>query len=175
VGLTLVVPPALFLAGAALRRHRPATLIRRSWNAEVRVWHVALALGAVAALAVVVLRRGNDPVIGVSEIELTLRQTLGELFARPRFKELLGHPLALLGLGLTAWPSWSRWALLTGGVVAQASILNSFSHYHTPLTISLERTLVALVGGLVIGLVALPLVRLATRLVGRWLQAAPDA
>src|SRR5690606_12162154 len=165
VGLTLIVPPALFLAGAALRRRRPAAWVKLGWNAEVRVWHVALVLGAVAALAVVVLRRGNDPVIGVSELELTLRQTLGELFARPRFKELFGHPLAVLGLGLTAWPSWLRWSLLTGGVVAQASILNSFSHYHTPLAISVERTLVALVGGLIIGLVALPVARLATRLV----------
>lgn len=175
VGLTLVVPPALFLAGAALRRRRPAAWVKLGWNAEVRVWHVALVLGAVAALAVVVLRRGNDPVIGVSDFELTVRQTLGELFARPRFKELFGHPLALLGLGMSAWPGWLRWSLLTGGVVAQASVLNSFSHYHTPLSISLERTLVALVGGILIGLVALPLARLATRLVGRWLAAAADA
>ena len=175
VGLTLVVPPALFLAGAALRTRRPAAWVKLGWNAEVRVWHVALVLGAVAALAVVVLRRGNDPVIGVSDLELTLRQTLGELFARPRFKELFGHPLAVLGLGLTAWPSWLRWSLITGGVVAQASVLNSFSHYHTPLAISLERTLVALVGGLIIGLVALPLARLATRLVRRWLAAEADS
>jgi len=175
VGLTLVVPPALFLAGAALKRRRPASWVKLGWNAEVRVWHVVLALGAVAALAVVVLRRGNDPVIGVSEVELTLRQTLGELFARPRFKELFGHPLAVLGLGVTAWPGWLRWSLLTGGVVAQASVLNSFSHYHTPLAISLERTAVALVGGLLIGLAALPLARLATRLVSHWLASASDA
>src|SRR5690606_19746804 len=116
-----------------------------------------------------------DPVIGVSELELTLRQTLGELFARPRFKELFGHPLAVLGLGVSTWPGWLRWSLLTGGVVAQASVLNSFSHYHTPLSISLERTLVALVGGLLIGLVALPVARLATSLVRRWLAAATDA
>jgi hypothetical protein len=174
VGLTLVVPPALFLAGAALRRRRPASWLKLSWDAQVRVWHVALALGAIAALGVVVLRRGNDPVIGVSDLELTLRQTLGELFARPRFKELFGHPLAVLGLGMSAWPGWLRWSLLTGGVVAQASVLNSFSHYHTPLSISLERTAVALVGGLLIGLVALPLARLATNLVRRWLAAASE-
>lgn len=175
VGLTLVVPPALFLAGAALRRRRPVDWVRLGWNAEVRVWHVVLALGAIAALGIVVLRRGNDPVIGVSDLELTLRQTLGEMFARPRFKELLGHPLAVLGLGMTPWPGWLRWSLLTGGVVAQASVLNSFSHYHTPLAISLERTAVALVGGLLIGLIALPLARLATRLVKRWLAAPREA
>src|SRR5690606_17664864 len=121
------------------------------------------------------LRRGNDPVIGVSQVELGLRQLLGEYFARPRFKELVGHPLAVLGLGMRTWPGWLRAVLLTGGVVAQASILNSFSHYHTPLAVSLERTLAALVIGVAIGLVLLIIARLGTRWVGRWLAATPTS
>ncbi len=174
VGLTLVVPPALFLAAYMLRFHRPATWVKRLWHAEVRAGHVALALVGVAALAVVVLRRGNDPVIGVSQFELTLRQLLGEYFARPRFKELVGHPLALLALALPAWPAWLRAALLTAGVIAQASILNSFSHYHTPLLVSLERTGVALLVGVVVGLVLLPIAALVTRLLRQWLAGADD-
>lgn len=172
VGLTLVVPPALFLAGYMLRFHGPAAWVKRLWNAEVRVGHVALALMGVAALALVLLRRGNEPVIGVSQFELTLRQLLGEHFARPRFKELIGHPLALVGLSLPAWPTWLRVLLLTGGVVAQASVLNSFSHYHTPLLVSLERTGVALLVGVVAGLVLVPLAALATRLLRAWLAGA---
>src|SRR5690606_31275794 len=128
VGATLVVPPALFLAAFTLRKYTLAALVKGAWNAEVRVWHVALAGLGVVAVGLVLLRRGNDPVIGVSQIELGLRQLLGEYFARPRFKELIGHPLAILGLGLRRWPRWLRGLLLTGGVVAQASILNSFSH-----------------------------------------------
>ena len=54
-------------------------------------------------------------------------------------------------------------------MVAQASILNSFSHYHTPLLISLERTLLALALGLALGLALAPLVRSAVWLVRRWL------
>lgn len=170
VGLTLVVPPALFLAGYMLRYDRPAAWVRRLVSAEVRFGHVALGLVAVAALAVVILRRGNDPVIGVSQFELTIRQLLGEFVARPRFKELFGHPAAFLALALPAWPAWLRGALLTGGVIAQASILNSFSHYHTPLLISLERTGVALLVGVIIGAVLLPLAIVATRLLRRWLS-----
>lgn len=174
VGLTLVVPPVLFLAGYMLRFHRPAVWVKRLWGAEVRVGHVAMAMVAVAALAVVILRRGNDPVIGVSQFELTLRQLLGEFVARPRFKELFGHPAAFLGLTLTMWPTWLRGTLLTAGVVAQASILNSFSHYHTPLLISLERTGVALAVGVLAGLVLLPIALLATRLITRWLAGADE-
>lgn len=187
VGATLVIPPALFLFAFALDQHSLAGWLRRIWTAEVRFAHVLLALGALAAVALVVLRRGNDPVIGVSELELALRQLLGEYFARPRFKELIGHPLALLGLGASLalaggkavggtagsipreLPTWVFGGLLTGGVIAQASILNSFSHYHTPLLVSLERTVVALVIGVVVGVALLVVVRLVAGPIGRWL------
>ena len=169
VGATLVVPPAVFLVAFALRYRRPAEWVRALWGAEVRVGHVAIALIGVAALAVVVLRRGNDPVIGVTSFELGMRQLLGEYFARPRFKELIGHPLAFLALALPTLPAWSRGALLTVGVVAQASILNSFSHYHTPLLVSLERSLVALVIGAAVGLVLWPAVSAALRFLRTWL------
>ncbi|MFA5595409.1 MAG: DUF5693 family protein [Trueperaceae bacterium] len=175
VGLTLVVPPALFLVGYMLRFHRPAVWVKRLWGAEVRVGHVAMGMVAVAALAVVILRRGNDPVIGVSQFELALRQLLGEFVARPRFKELFGHPAAFLALTLPMWPTWLRGTLLTAGVVAQASILNSFSHYHTPLLISLERTGVALAIGVLVGVVLLPIALLATRLLRGWLAGAEEA
>ena len=89
---------------------------------------------------------------------------------RPRFKELLGHPLAVLALGNSHWAAWVRGLGLTGGVIAQATILNSFSHYHTPLLISLERTLVALVLGSLLGLIGLPISRWVVALVARWLQ-----
>lgn len=174
VGATLVVPPALFFAACALRRRPLRDWVRDTWDASIKVWHLAIGLVAVAAIALVLLRRGNDPVIGVSQLELSFRALLGEYFARPRFKELIGHPMAVLGLGMAAWPAWLRWLLLTGGVVAQASVLNSFSHYHTPVLVSLERTAAALAIGLVVGLAALAVARWLTRALGTWL-AAPDS
>lgn len=174
VGLTLVVPPALFLAAYFLRLKRPVQWLRGLVGTNITFSHVALGLVAAAAVLVVLLRRGNDPVIGVSQFELTLRSLLGEFVARPRFKELLGHPLAIVALALPAWPAWFRGVLLTGGVVAQASILNSFSHYHTPLLISLERTGVALLVGAVIGVATAPLAGVAIRLVTSWLRGAPE-
>lgn len=172
VAATLVVPPALFAAVVLLRERRPAAWVRLAWNHPVRLGEVAVALVVAAALGLVVLRRGNFPIIGASEIELAVRSTLNEWFVRPRFKELLGHPLALLALLLGRWPWWARGGLLVAGVVAQASVLNSFSHYHTPLVVSLQRTAIALALGAAAGLVLWPLARAVERAVRRWLGAA---
>lgn len=153
VGLTLVLPPALFIAGYLLQRGSARQWLTNLWNIELRGSHVLLGSIGVAVISVVVLRRGNDPIIGVTDIELLVRQALGELTARPRFKELIGHPAVVVALAAAAaTPLWARTLLLTLGVIAQASILNSFSHYHTPLPISLERTVVALIIGLVLGI-----------------------
>ncbi|MEJ2288920.1 MAG: DUF5693 family protein [Deinococcales bacterium] len=170
----MIVPPALFLFHYALRYRRPAAWVRDFWNAEIRVGHVALGLVAVAALAYAFMRRGNTPLIGASHAELALRQWMSQLFVRPRFKELIGHPLAVLALANPRWPSWFRGLLLTGGVLAQASVLNTFSHYHTPLVISAERTAIALVIGLAIGFLLVPAVRGVVALGRAWLSGTGD-
>lgn len=170
VAATLVVPPALFVAHAMLAERRPAAWLRTLWRQELRLGPLAVAGVALAGLALVVIRRGNTPIIGASALELEVRELLSEAFARPRFKELVGHPLALLGLTGTGWPQWLRAMLLTGGVIAQASILNSFSHYHTPLLVSLERTLIALGLGLALGVLGIGLARLAVAGGRRWLR-----
>jgi hypothetical protein len=169
VAATLVVPPALFLFHLALRQKVLAQWIRDLWGYPIRLGDIVLVTFTLVALAVVFLRRGNFPVIGVSQVELAVRDWLSAIFFRPRFKEMLGHPLAILGLTNAGWPTWFKGLLLTGGVVAQASILNSFSHYHTPLLVSLQRTLFALALGSVIGLLLVPLSRIALRLIKRWL------
>ncbi len=172
VAATLVVPPVLFLFHYMLRYREPVKWVTEFWNYPIRVSHVVLGIVGLAALALVFLRRGNFPVIGVSDAEIGIRQLLSEFFARPRFKELIGHPLAVLALTNGAWPAWIKGLLLSGGVIAQASILNSFSHYHTPVLVSLERTLVALALGLGLGLILLPIARLATGGLRRWLARA---
>lgn len=171
VAVTLVVPPALIALQLLLRHRRPASWIRLLWGYRVRLGDVAIALAVAAVLALVVIRRGNFPILAASEAELALRSTLNELFVRPRFKELVGHPLALVALLNPRWPAWVTGPLLVAGVVAQASILNSFSHYHTPVLISLQRTLIALAIGAAVALVLAPLARLAVRAVSAWLRA----
>jgi len=174
VAATLVVPPALFAVHALLRFRGPASWLRFLWGYRIRLGDAFVALAVVAVLGLVVIRRGNLPIVGASEAELALRAFLNDLFVRPRFKELVGHPLALLALLHPRWPAWATAPLLVAGVVAQASILNSFSHYHTPVVVSLGRTAIALGLGLVIGLVLVPVARLAIGAITRWLAHAPE-
>ena len=170
VAATLLVPPVLFLVHYALRFHSAAGWIRHVWGYRIRLGDVIIVFVGMIALALVFLRRGNFPAIAATDAELALRDWLAERFVRPRFKELLGHPLAVLALGNSHWAAWVRGLGLTGGVIAQATILNSFSHYHTPLLISLERTLVALVLGSLLGFIGLPVSRWVVALVARWLR-----
>ncbi len=171
VAATLVLPPALMAAQLLLRWRRPAAWVRTLWGYRVRLGDVAIALVVLAVLALVVIRRGNFPILAATEAELAARSMLNELFVRPRFKELVGHPLAVLALTNPRWPPWATGPLLVAGVIAQASILNSFSHYHTPVLISLQRSLIALAIGVIVGLVLVPLARLAVLAVRSWLQA----
>ncbi len=172
VAATLVVPPALFLFQYALRYRRPAQWVRDFSAQPLTVGIVALLVIVAAAAGLILLRRGNFPIIGASEAELALRTWLNELFVRPRFKELIGHALAVVALMVPQLPAWLRAGLLTAGVVAQATILNSFSHYHTPLAISLQRTVIALVLGFVAGLLLSLLTRWGLGLWQRWLASA---
>lgn len=132
----------------------------------VLFWQVAFALAALVMLALVVLRSGNDPGVGVSGLELRVRSLLDRfLYARPRFKEfLVGHPALIVALALAA-RGLGRSAALPGirlivtalflvGALGQVSLLNTFCHLHTPLPVSLWRAGLGLVIGTVIGIAA---------------------
>lgn len=175
VGATLVVPPALFIFHYALRYRLPREWVVDFWHTPIRLGNVVILFIGLAAVGLAFLRRGNFPILPATEAELTVRSWLNSLFVRPRFKELLGHPTAVVALTNPKWAAWIKAGLLTGGVVAQASILNSFSHYHTPLVISLQRTIIALIIGTVIGLVIVPLARLLVGFTRRWLSGRVPA
>jgi len=148
VMLTLAVPP-LLVALAGLPKDRDLRgLIAEAWGHRVRLGELALALAALAALAVVLLRRGNTE--WVPGLELQLRALLQDWMVRPRFKEIFGHAIAVLALS-QPWPRWVHAGLLAFAALAEASILNTFSHYHSPLFVSLARTLNGAAAGLVLG------------------------
>ena len=146
--LTLALPPLLVML-AHLPADRPLKeVLLAAWNHRVRLGEVALALAALAALAVVLLRRGNTSL--VPELELQLRAVLQDWMVRPRFKEIFGHSLAVVAL-VQPWPRWVKAGLLGFAALAEASILNTFSHYHTPLFVSFARTVNGAVVGLALG------------------------
>ncbi|WP_245619304.1 DUF5693 family protein [Deinococcus marmoris] len=153
VGLTLLLP--LILVGLSFL---PRQDIRKTaadiYAAPIRLGDVAvMALGFVL-LSLVYERRGNATGGSASNFEASLRREVQDSIIRPRFKEIATHPLALLGLSGTL-PGYFSGLLILAGVVGQSSILNTFSHFHTPLLISAARVFIGLGLGLLLGGVAI--------------------
>ncbi len=122
----------------------------------ILIWQIAAALAAILILAMVAMRAGNDPGIGVSGLERMIRELLDRLLpARPRFQEfLIGHPALILSFLLAARGrrSWA-FPLLLVGAIGQVSLLNTFCHLHTPLVASLWRAGIGIFLGIAIALV----------------------
>jgi hypothetical protein len=113
-----------------------------------------LLTGAAAFLVIVFLTRtGNEGGVLVTGLEQKMRSVLDALLvARPRTKEfLIGHPAMLMALFL-GYRHW-RLPLILLGAIGQVSLLNTFTHLHTPVAVSLLRTFNGLWLGILIGLV----------------------
>jgi hypothetical protein len=162
VSLTLLLPP-LLVASSFLDKSYKEALVRL-YAHPLRLGEVALALLALFLLLLALLRRGNEAPL-VPETELKLRSLLQDLMVRPRFKEVFGHALFPIAL-LLPWPRWVQNGLLFLAAIGIASILNTFSHFHTPLPISFFRVVNGAILGVLLGMVGVILVR---RLRAWWL------
>lgn len=123
----------------------------------VLLWQVAFLAVVSAALLVLIVRTGNEAASAVSPLELKLRSLLDQLLVvRPRTKEfLIGHPALFLSAALA--PLWGRRVsvpLLWIGIIGQVSLINTFCHIHTPLSVSLLRAFNGLWIGILLGCTA---------------------
>ena len=156
------------LSGGASWEERKAAA-RAKWAAlttsPVLIGEAMSALVGLAVVAVIVLRSGNEPGVGVSGTELSFRSLLNKiLFVRPRTKEFLfGHPLMMMGLS-SAFAGNRKWVtlFLAAGAIGQSSMLNTFCHIHTPLIFSALRAMLGWIIGAGIGALLFALLR-------RWL------
>jgi len=138
---------------------------------EVKVKHLILLMGLAIGGLIYIGRTGNNSIIPVLEIEVYLRGFLERVLAvRPRFKEfLLGHPLFIVALGLRdqLQSVLLFYPLVLLASIGQITIINTFSHIHTPLTISLIRVFHGLWLGTLIGTILLLLIRYLLSMVKR--------
>ena len=156
VKLVLAVPPLLaFVLYVYTRRFGneppgPA----QSALAPVRVYQLALLVLLAGAAFLILSRSGNQSDITPSTFELSLRSDLtAVLGVRPRFKEfLIGVPLLML---LPALRIDQRrlfgWLFAIAAAIGTADVVDTFSHLHTPLLISLLRTVNGAVLGVFVG------------------------
>ncbi|GAB2721309.1 DUF5693 family protein [Paenibacillus thermoaerophilus] len=148
------------LLGAAFNRLKELLTLR------ISVWMVIAGAVAAAAGWYYLSRTGNSG--QASAFELLFRSLLEEkLGARPRFKELMGHPALILGVFLALRYRWGA-LLLIAGVVGQLSVSGTFAHFHTPLAISLLRVFNGAWIGAIIGLALIAVWTLGRRSWLRW-------
>ncbi len=128
----------------------------------VRYGYLLLAAIFCGVMLVFLLRSGNDN-MSVSNFELLFRAKLEDwLVVRPRTKEFaLGHPAMLLAL---YYGYKDKFLLLwIAGAIGQVSIINTFSHIHTPILISVLRTFNGIWTGLLLGIAVLGLILLVKK------------
>ena len=136
---------------------------------DIKIKHLAaLAVLAFAGL-ILLTRSGNEPLFTVTAAESSFRGFLESIFSvRPRTKEfLIGHPLIILAFYILRTRPVKLASLaficLIGGVIGQVSMFNTFCHFHTPLAISIERTILGLVLGGIGGVLLVGLLSLVDR------------
>jgi hypothetical protein len=158
VKLVLAVPPlACLLLYLFTRRWGSALTPSSLGEAPVSALQLVAGIVLLGAGYLVLARSGNQSDITPSALELTLRAHLTTLLqVRPRFKEfVVGFPALMLVPALV--PSdRARWgwlfALAIG--VGLGDVVDTFSHLHTALAVSLLRLVNGAVIGIVVGAIA---------------------
>lgn len=153
VSIAHLLPIGLMM-GVLLIHFRLATKERlvQLLSASVKVSYL-LAIGIVALAGIYYLSRtGNSGVMMPFEAEF--RAMLDELLGvRPRTKEfLIAHPLLMIIIYYWHRYNVVKW-LLPLAIIGQLSIVNTFTHLHTPVLISAQRAIYGGLFGLAIGLI----------------------
>ncbi|WP_152416010.1 DUF5693 family protein [Halanaerobium saccharolyticum] len=141
--------------------------IPRLLESVIKIKHLIIA-GGLALIAIIYIgRTGNFPLLPVPAWELTVRSFLEKiLYVRPRFKEfLIGHPIFIFSLYLSAKKRKELYfyPFLMLASVGVITTVNTFSHLHTPVIISLLRTFHAYWLSFVIALVLIFIYKLFNR------------
>ncbi|MBM7614258.1 DUF5693 family protein [Alkaliphilus hydrothermalis] len=122
---------------------------------DIKVLYVLLGGIALVVGYVYIARTGHATDLQASNIEILVRNKLAELLlARPRTKEfLIAFPLLLMGF-YAAQRRYKCLIFATGivAVLGQTSIINTFSHFRTPVYLSIARTIYSLGLGIVLGI-----------------------
>ncbi|TVX89471.1 DUF5693 family protein [Paenibacillus agilis] len=155
VSLLHLAPIALTALYVFLYRGESVFKEAKRWLAMPITVLWVLSLGVVGIIGMYYLSRtGNAG--SVSSLEMAFRTFLESTFGvRPRNKEfLLAHPMLLAGAFIALRYRWGSFLFIIA-VIGQLSMVDTFAHIHTPVMISLARTLLGMGLGLIIGVIAM--------------------
>ncbi len=157
IKLSLIVPilfsaVAYFVIDAQESGENPIRKFIEFLNTNIKVYWVILGMAVAAVGVIYIIRSGN--VKEISGMESTLRNSITErMLARPRTKEfLVGWPCLVL---LTYYASKTncklmRFMLSLGSSILFASVINTFCHVFTDVSVVYARVLNGLGLGLII-------------------------
>lgn len=162
VKLSFILPLLLIGLFFYLRPQRIKStffVLKRLYYSPVRTAGLVSIFSLFFIFIVMIIRTGNLIVLPRIPWELEFRQLLEQLFyVRPRTKEfLLGYPLLLISflyIDVKISRLWI-WFFNILGSIALISVVNSFCHFHSPLNISLYRTILGMILGIGITLIYL--------------------
>ncbi|AQQ54244.1 DUF5693 family protein [Planococcus lenghuensis] len=119
---------------------------------DIKYWHILL-FGLVAAIGFYYIQRTGNAAT-VSTLEIQARQLLEQLlYVRPRTKEfLIGLPLFVFALYIAKRYERASYFILIPAVIGFLSLVNTFTHFHIPLLVSVLRSFYSIVLGFLIGL-----------------------
>jgi len=139
------------------RLHSMFYILRRLFYAPVRTAALLSILVTAIAIGILLIRSGNHVDVQVMHVEDLFRDSLEQwLLVRPRTKEfLIGYPFLLVAYLLSdrVIPRQSLWFFMVLGSIALVSMTNSFCHVHTPIGISIYRSVLGAVLGFAMGYV----------------------
>ena len=141
-------------------------VLRRVFRFPLTLATFFVLLIAAAVILMYIFRSGNY--LQLVEFEANIRIILEKIFViRPRFKEfLIGYPALIFGFWFADRKLKDMvWFLNALGVIALASVINSFCHFHTPVLVSLYRSFFGLFLGVLFSIVAYNAFSLGHRLV----------
>ncbi len=158
VKFAFLIPLGFIALYFFLRPHRIASMIyvlKRLFYAPVRTSGLLVLMICFGALGILLLRSGNYMGAGAIIPDEGARNILERLFhVRPRTKEfLIGYPFLFLSYMMVDREISRQWIwfFVVIGSVSLTSLINSFCHTHTPLEISLYRTILGIVLGVMMG------------------------
>jgi hypothetical protein len=165
VSIAHFIPPLILMFFLLLHHDmvRKDTALR-VLNQPIRIYQIVV-IGFIGAVAYYYLSRtGNQGVLMPFESEFRsfMEESLG---VRPRTKEfLIAHPFLVLIIFYWKRMRLIKW-FLPFALIGQISIVNTFTHFHTPTMISIERSINGMWLGLLIGLLLIILVETGTRII----------
>ena len=160
VKLTLILPPVLVLLHDLKRRIHPEGLTEIL--SRPPLWGELVLIGTLlVGVGLIIFRSGN--VAFIPGFEAVIRNTLERvLILRPRTREVfIGYPSVLLLCYLVRNKLFAHYREIfrIGVALGFSSVVNSFCHFHTPLMLILLREFNGLWTGLIVGLIAVCLVK----------------